>query len=297
MKTNLVLADGVIWSSTSHRLEVDNLLLNRLFTNTDHFKFHPKNRHLDVQHCKSIAKAYLSGSYVPPIEVNINTLYTVEGNHRLEAYRMAQKMGYEKPLEVHFVDIKPEEELKYMITRNTNIKGWTLNDYVYAFDEEGNAYHRMIAICMDKENGLLHKVNPKTGKVTIKPRYFGDMCFGKQPDTYIKSGDLDKYLTPYYIEKGLLVYKEIEMILEKLSLPYNTQGGTLEALIIGWCSAKEEISNQYHNWLKYLDNKYVTAIDAMSKETVDTSACTNYAEWKARFIAHISNIVRIKKTA
>lgn len=297
MSKFISLAEGVKYSSTSRKFEVDNLLLNRLFTNTEYFKRHPKNRHIDIQHVKSIAKAYLAGSYVPPIEVNVQTSYVDEGNHRLEAYRMAQKTGYDKPIEVHFIDIKPEEELKYMITRNTNTKGWSLNDYVYAFREEGNAYDKIISICESDEFGLLHKINPKTGKMTIKPRYFGDMCFGKQPDFYIKSGDLDKYLTPYYLEKGIAVYKEIEKILEKLQLPYNTQGGTLEALIIGWMNAKDAVSNDHHNWLKYLDNKYDTAIECMSKETVDTSACTNYAEWRDRFICHIGNIIRTKKIA
>lgn len=293
------LVNGVKYSSTDHKFQVDDLFKIYQFTDVSCFEPHPKNRKLNQKHIKTIAKAFLEGNWIPPVEVNINTGYVIDHHHILEAWKMAMGMGYTEPLNVIFLNIAPEKELMYIIVRNNNSRNWELNDYVYAFREKGNAYDKIIKICEDEKYPLLYKVM-SDGTKKIQPRYFGDMIFGKQPDSIFKSGNLDEKLTQYLIDKGLKVNSEIERIAVNLGRKY--KGNVLEALIIGWCKAKEEISSKFHNWLKYYTID--SAIDCMtgdfyckdeSKIFIDGSEVANYEEWKNRFIGFFSNLVNYKK--
>lgn len=295
MNNYIDLGNGVKYSSTTHRFKVENLLLIRQFTDTSIFSTHPKNRDFKPEHIKNIAKAYINGGYLPPIEVNVNTGYVLDGNHRIMGYRSAQEKGYDKPIEVHFINVAPEDELKYMITRNNTAKSWNLSDYLNAYREDGNAYDKFIKICLSEEYPLLHKVN-RDGKKTIKGRYFGQLCFGRVVDNdYIITGMLDKYLTPSVIKRGFVNYKEIEKVVTNLGVK-DSMGSSFEQMINGWMKAKEEFPKDYLR--KYFNGDWNEVIKTINqKDFYDNSTCTSGVIWKSRFITHFYNTMnKINKT-
>jgi hypothetical protein len=125
----------------------------------------------DDKHIKEIASPIVNSTpMISCIEIDINTMGVVDGQHRFEAYKRAWAQGYTGTMEVRFLDVP--EDIYNDIVRDKNIhsKNWTIKDYKRAALLGGNeAMIKINEFCMSHR--LLHGKVRKDGTAPTKDRY------------------------------------------------------------------------------------------------------------------------------
>lgn len=131
------------------------------YTDVSSFKFAPHiNRAVNEKNVNAFVKLMKSGKFDPErgvIIVDVNTKITVDGQHRVQAYKKAQEMfGYDVPLLVRYVDAPQKvEELQLYIAELQKGRKWTLEDYISANIASKNDLRRVEEFCFS--HPLLHK--------------------------------------------------------------------------------------------------------------------------------------------
>ena len=114
---------------------------NQIYTtsNYDAFVFRPANRDVDMKHVKRISESMKANGWQgAPIEVSeLGDKYQIEdGQHRYMASRMTNTP-------VHFMVVKPKSVFD-IANQNSIKKGWTGEDYIKAYADDGNYNYKRL---------------------------------------------------------------------------------------------------------------------------------------------------------
>lgn len=238
----------------------------------------------DERHIKEIANPIInSAPFIPCIEVDINTMGIVDGQHRFEAYKRAWSSGFTGTIEVRFLDIPQEIYSDVVRDKNIHSKNWTIKDYKRAALLNGNpAMTRINEFCMSHD--LLHGKVKKDGTAPIKDRYAMAFLKGANVTNEIKNCTLK--ITNDDIEYAEQIYTEVENLLRELQ--FKSTAAWFESFVQAWYDVRR-------------DNRLVKRFESVGLENyyaevhnMERATTTSKYEWIERFVS-ILQIVEQKK--
>lgn len=228
----------------------------------------------DEKHIKEITNPLLnSNPFIPCIEVDINTMGIVDGQHRFEAYKRAWASGFTGTMEVRFLDIP--QEIYYDVVRDKNIhsKNWTVKDYMQAAKrKENNAMGIIEDFC--ESHDLLHGKIKKDGSMPKKYRYAMAFLKGANVTNEIKNCTLK--ITKDEIDYAEEIYPEVKRLLDELG--FKPSGAWFESFVQAWYDIRRD-----YRLVKRFSNipmeSYYNHLNTMERATT-----TSKETWKERFI-------------
>ena len=207
------------------------------------FKLHPQNRDIDPRHVAELKKMMRnSPNTIPAICVNRATKIIIDGQHRWKAYLELVSEGtwpHDTELEVKFVDVPVEDELKYIIEAQKGTKPWYNEDYVSAHVIGGNESYVKLSDWTKS-----HELTCAGGKP--KYTYAIIMMKGVKASSIIRDGKL--VVTDEDLAVGDAVHDEIKQLAEVLGV--TCAGSSFEALISKWFKVRK--NHSFKSWLQYI---------------------------------------------
>lgn len=234
----------------------------------------------DKKHIKEICDPILnSNPYISCIEVDINTMGVVDGQHRFEAYKIAWDNGYNGTMEVRFLDIPQEIHNEVVRDKNIHSKNWTIKDYKRAAMLNGNeAMVKINEFCMT--HNLLHGKVKKDGTAPIKDRYAMAFLKGANVTNEIKNNTLR--ITKDDIEYAEQIYGEVERLLKELQ--FNTTAAWFESFVQAWYDIRRDA-----RLVKRFDN--ITLENFYNEVyTMERATTTSKYEWRERFVGILQSV-------
>lgn len=224
-----------------------------------------------------------SHPFIACIEVDINTMGIVDGQHRFEAYKKAWDSGYTGTMEVRFLDIPSEKYNETVRDKNIHSKNWTIKDYKIAAMRDGNpAMIKINEFCMSHD--LLHGKIKKDGTAQIKDRYAMAFLKGANVTNEIKNGTLK--INKDDIDYAEEIYLEVVRLLDELQ--FKSTSAWFESFVQAWYDIRRDLRLvkrfEYVGMECYYNEVY----------TMDRATTSSKYEWKERFIG-ILQIVEDKK--
>jgi hypothetical protein len=227
-------------------------------------KFVQGNRLVNQQRANRIMEAIKNGAQMPPILVDRETLYIIDGQHRYKAAKQLWDAGVSYTLKVILMDF--ENPVESAIVYNNTSKAWVLGEYVQARmvqheEDENNNYIRLWKFIEDHDLYLSNN----------KPNYNAACALlGASRDS---------------IKRNKLTFKRdmdfAEIVLEELRAMAPAMGVDSllkEWIVRGWILAREEIRNRMQF------SEYLTI--------VHTATCpidTKKDAWKNCFLKVLEN--------
>lgn len=227
----------------------------------------------DDKHIKEIASPIVNSTpMISCIEIDINTMGVVDGQHRFEAYKRAWAQGYTGTMEVRFLDVP--EDIYNDIVRDKNIhsKNWTIKDYKRAALLGGNeAMIKINEFCMSHH--LLHGKVRKDGTAPTKDRYAMAFLKGGNVTKEIKNGTLQ--ITDGDIKYAEQMYSEVERLLEELKI--KNIANWFEQFVQAWYEIRRDYT------LKERFDAIGMELYYSEVNKMDTTATASKFTWKKRF--------------
>lgn len=145
-------------------------------TDTSSLKTLELNRDINPSHVKSIANAYRSGQWMPPIFVNKRTNVVFDGNHRLFGFNTLTPEEKEaNPLEVYFVETN-EPDIDLAIRFNSRSKTWSIRDYMKCYTKQGfDSYLRLKGFLDEYTINLKAAIQLITGSYSCRTFQMGGL--------------------------------------------------------------------------------------------------------------------------
>lgn len=239
-------------------------------------------RLINDKHVNEIYASIMSGAtYIPPVEININTMGIIDGQHRFMAYKKAWDNGYEGTMEARFLDIPVDDEPMVIQEKNTHSKNWTITDFRRASSRNGNS--AVIALEeFAKKHSLCHgklKYTDRTkeeidwDKTAIKERYAMAFLKGTNVSKELKENKLK--ISKDDIEYAESIYPEVERLMAEAQ--FNKTAAWFESFVQAWFDFRRDI-----RYVKRMNNvglenyyKYVNTMDRFTTTSKD--------EWDERF--------------
>ena len=216
------------------------------YRETLRFGLNQENRAINHAHLAKIQKQCLhSLCIMPPIIINVLTGHVIDGQHRLKAYQMLVEAGSinkDTRLQVMFVEIPIDEEKQAIIDANTNVKKWTLDDYISSYAKAGvESYVALDNWCK------AHTLSSENGK--SKFRYGAAIITGKRCAPELKSGEFS--FTDEELQKADGIHAEMLEIVDLFDL--KGKGAWLESLATSWFAVRDQ--HDFRTWMKELKAK------------------------------------------
>lgn len=261
-----------------------------LFTNLDAFTRHPSNRELDKNLVKKYYKSMLEGAsddLIGEMTIDVKTNQIYDGQHRIEAYKLASKEGFNRPLRVKFINA-PEnlDEQRQLINDINNGKHWNDKDHIHSHIDGNNDLKRLQTFCLNHPRLFKEK---KTGKDkgTKKIFYRRGAAIVTGNQTYYKKSLKDGTFRASEDDwnDAETVYNEIMKILDVTKLSNQTDIPAFEGIINGWYKVRNDIKQIRK--INKLPHKMDDVYEAM--ETMDSRHTTSADIWQGRFEAAIEN--------
>lgn len=234
----------------------------------------------DNKHIKEIAYPILNSTpFISCIEVDVNTMGVVDGQHRFEAYKLAWQSGYNGTMEVRFLDIPKEQYNDVVRDKNIHSKNWTVKDYIRAAQLNENPAMAIIdEFCLS--HNLLHGKVKKDGSTPKKYRYAMAFLKGANVTNEIKNSTLK--INKDDIEYAEELYDEVERLL--IELQFKPSGTWFEAFVQAWYDIRRDT-----RLVKRFNN---ISIEHFYNEvySMDRATSTSKYEWKERFIGILQKI-------
>lgn len=245
------------------------------------FNFFDKNRPVDNTHIKKIQKAMEEGIDVGTIEIEVNTMGVLEGQHRLSAAKKQAEIGKPYDLEVRFKDLDGDMEkiMEYIRVVNTTQKKWKDKDYVEFFKEEGNSYDKLVEWA--NTHSLTHNI-PKSGKNKgIPTPHLQQAAFFVKGLQYrrkcIRDGSFTA--TKDEFEYATEIHNDVERILNSTPLGLD-RGNWFEGLVLGYIKFRSFTKTEKK--IAKLPNGEETFFEVIPTY-LKTSPSTQIDEWYNRF--------------
>lgn len=242
----------------------------------------------DEKHIKEIARPIIHDKpFISCIEIDINTMGVIDGQHRFEAYQTAWENGFKGTMEVRFLDIPQDKHDEIVRDKNIHSKNWTIKDYKYAALKNGNPAMRTINdFCMSHD--LLHGKIKKDGTAPIKDRYAMAFLKGANVTPEIKNNTLK--ISKDDVEYAEILYNEITILLEELQ--FKSISSWFEPFIQAWYDIRRDsrLTKRFENIS--MDNFY------RNVNKMDRATTTSKVEWKERFVGILQMVedMKLKKT-
>jgi hypothetical protein len=234
----------------------------------------------DNRHIVEISNPILNSKpFIACIEVDINTMGIVDGQHRFEAFKQAWDRGYTGAIEVRFLDIPSEVYNDIVRDKNIHSKNWTIKDYKRAAMLNGNpAMLKINEFCMSHD--LLHGKVKKDGTAPIKDRYAMAFLKGANVTKEIKNGTLK--ISKDDIEYAEEIYNEIYILLQELQ--FKSINTWFESFIQAWYDIRRD-SRLLKRFESVGIENYYNEVHNM-----DRTNNTSKYEWKERFITILQSV-------
>lgn len=178
------------------------------------FKFLNENREVNNSHVNKIKTAMKNGEDVGNIEIELNSNFILDGQHRLNAAIQLNEVGVQCPIHVIYVDLNGNKEkmIDFIIKKNNTALKWKTMDYAKSRRLFNQDYQKLIQWA--DEHDLCH-VTSKNGKVNVKINMAGYLLKGTafNPSQITK----DKfYLRNGEIEKANEVHEELKFLFNNI---------------------------------------------------------------------------------
>lgn len=262
-----------------------------LFTNLDAFTRHPSNRELDNKLVKTYCKSMLEGAsdnLIGEMTIDVKTYQIYDGQHRIEAYKLASKKGFNRPLRVKFINA-PEslDEQRKLINDINNGKHWDVYDHIHSHIDGNNDLDRLQTFCLNhprlfrvkktgKDKGTISKIFYRRGAAIVT----GDQNYYKKA---LKDGTFKAKEDDWNDAED--VYNEVMRILDATKLSNQTDIPAIEGIINGWYKVRNNIKQV--NKINKLPHKMDDVFEEMQR--MDTRHTTKPDIWQGRFEAVIEN--------
>lgn len=247
-------------------------------------------RVLYTPHVKEIYNDIINDNVkcMAPIEVNINTMGVIDGQHRLQAAMNAWDNGYDFEIEVIFRNITKEEEAEIVVKKNTSQKSWTQKDFKHKLLLEGNkSAKRLNDFCLSHDK--LHGKQKPDGTIPTKDRYAMALLRGQNITKEIIDGTVN--ITDEDVEFGEQLYKEAMHLYDILGYQ-SMGGGWFEYFLQGWYDFRS--NNKYCKRLdKFGIDKYY---DAVTKE-FDSEKIMSKVGYTDKFVYVLSRLESERRAA
>ena len=239
------------------------------------------NRNLSKSHVSEICKDIQGGDKNPykakffsPIRIDINTMCVADGQHRLEAFKMAWNNGSNEPMKVVFEDYPSERIMDIISKINSSSKNWTVTDYIHKMEQEQEP--SMVNITdFGMTHRLCQKLNKKGEVVDYYPRYASAILFGKNFTKDIKNGSV--HITEGQLSFGNKMHDELQMLIDALGYELNSW---FESFAHAWY----EIRSTDYGYNQYIDTIGLNTICANIKYFFNgKQIVTRKSEWARRF--------------
>lgn len=212
-----------------------------------------KNRQINEQHVADFINLIKDKEYIEdetdsgrliygimPIIYNPVTNHVLDGQHRLEAFKVAHERGY---IDSRFhilvgmwsiFDESCEKEIIIML--NSNSKNWQMNDYMDSYAQTNEYYAKLKNFCASHH--LCQKKAKNGDKVTLCYRYGAAIIKGRQSQTALRKEEFT--VSDEELAIANIIHEEMVQIRQKLGMPYVTTD--VEAMAIEWRVQRQFIS-------------------------------------------------------
>ena len=198
---------------------------------SDNFKFINGNRETNPSKVKSLQTAFENGDvHIPPIQVDQNTGYIIDGQHRYKAIQNAWSRGYNPTLRVVYEKFKDNTERQHtlVILNNSQLK-WRDKNYIDNAQANGNKdidtlrkFQQTHSLCQKKLKG---------GKIKYNDRYAYMLLYGRNALEDIKKFKPTTPLTPEMVDFADQIHGEIMTFMTRLGYESNN---FVAPMIIAW---------------------------------------------------------------
>ena len=164
----------------------------------DPFRFLSGNRPTDLAKISQIENSMKLGDIMPPITVDYNSRYIIDGQHRYKAYlRLLSENSTAAQIVVNFVNSK--NPLLDAIKFNSKQKNWKLEDYIKAYIAENRKSYIKLQQFIDK-----HPFYEKNVKAAIQ------LIIGREGRSFAMEGTL--IITDEMIERAEKILAELNIL-------------------------------------------------------------------------------------
>ena len=231
------------------------------------------NRTINRLHVKHIAEQMENDlKFFPPITVNRTTGYIIDGQHRLEAFKMLVNSGRipeDSTISIMYVDCDPVNERALTINANVNSKKWQLNDYILSYAAINEQYANLHQWCAEHPLMYENKHTPdaKKTKGGYRYRFAAALIKGKTCQKELIDGTFSATDEEYAIAEEL--YGQIDGIFRILG---NGKPSALEKVATLWHKLHD--LHPFETWIKMFKKK---------KDTLLKLPRDNGKEWEILF--------------
>lgn len=237
------------------------------------------NREINKNRVKKIYNAIVNNEHISPIEVDINTMGIIDGQHRFEAYkRLWKDKKTDYKVRILFIDI-PKNELQTIIFhKNQNQKSWSAKDKVSHLRYNENPTIKILDDFCKGKDLLVDK-----GKKGQKDRYAIAFLKGTNAINNVLNQTIT--ITKAEIEIGEKRYNEIVRMCKVLKI--DNLNGLSEGFIQAWYEFRNKID-------KNLIYEQIGEIFyfTMLKENMPQGNCTSKRAWLNRFEETLKNAAK-----
>lgn len=216
-KTNETYADATLTEVMGFQTFYGNRLINRL-------------------HVQTLAKQMADGGlqYFPPITINRITNHILDGQHRVEAFKLAIEKGMiprDSTLRVMYIECPEEIDEREKTVDMQNSKGWTLDDFVSSYATTNEEYAKLQLWCKEHPKACMNGVTKdKNKKWKYKYRFAAAVIKGESCQKMLKNGSFVASEDEYSLAD--VVYDEIERLFQIIKC--ESKPSALEWVAIHW---------------------------------------------------------------
>lgn len=187
---------------------------------------------------KQMAKDILEGraEFMPPITVTNGTFYLLDGQHRLEAFKIAWEQGSKQPLRVRYVDC-PEDKMIEVIIAMQKGKDWTNYDYFESFVKQGNESAVKLKQFAEKHPEFLMRKDGRVSLHITAAMLYGD---GRKFDSMLRK-NIFLPITEQEFKRAEKLCSEVSALAKRFGW---NRGNWTESMVGAWhqCRNDEKLS-------------------------------------------------------
>lgn len=276
------------------KVNLENVDFERIYKYTDvsMFKLHQKNRKINEALVRKYKNSMLNGAsdnLIGLMMIDVKTKQIYDGQHRIEAYKQAKEMGFNRPLQIRYINApeKLEDQIDLIVKYNSGTH-WIDKDFINTHMGGDNDLSRLRDFCL-KHKRLFKEM--KTGKNKGTKNVFfrrgaaivtGDPTYYKKA---LKDGTFKASKEKW--DEASKVHSEVMKILDATKLSGQSDVPALEGIINGWYAVRNNI--YFIRKIDNLPNKLEDVYKYMTPENMDVRHTTSANIWKHRFETAIEN--------
>lgn len=248
------------------------------------FKFIGFNRELRKENVNCILRQIkdetYGGKFIPAILVDINTLYVIDGQHRLTAYEKAMADGIDTEIKVVYEDI-PEEYTDDILRLLQEAKKWDNKDYFHRAIVNGNVACKELEEWCFKHSDLCCDKNGKPNR-----SYAMSFMYGHRMDKEVKDLSI-KPLQKKEKEFAEQIYNEVYGMFQAMKYK---RANFIEGMTQSWYELRKDKNSTANYFINDMGMGFV--YDNIYSELNVYQPTSKKIEWDYKFGQIINNLYR-----